>query len=331
MYPIRYVKKVFMNKIDISIIIVNYKSWSHLRSCLNSINNEVKTSLVYEVIIVDNDSDDGFMDSFSKEFSQFQFIINSGNNGFANGCNKGASKANGEYLLFLNPDTKVVANTFDALHQFSQENKEYGIVSCKQLKNDGGLENEMRFLPKFFTLFGLFRVFCKNKINKEFSSDLDLVHPEWISGSLVFINREWFDKVGGWDENYWMYFEDVQLSKDVLSAGGKLGLLRTTHIIHNHGGASRLNLKTSAITKIEVVISKHVYVVNNFAGFEKGLSLFLLIMSTFLTKLILAALGVIFFFIPKLKLQIILFVSLSRYYYSSIIRRSFLSKKSVNY
>jgi GT2 family glycosyltransferase len=320
-----------MNKIDISIIIVNYRSWSHLRNCLNSINNEVKTSLVYEVIIIDNDSDDGFMDSFSKEFLQFQFFINFGNNGFANGCNKGASKANGDYLLFLNPDTKVVANTFDALYQFSKVNKEYGIVSCKQLNKDGGLESEMRFLPKFFTLFGLFRVFYKKKITKEFSSDLDLVHPEWISGSIVFINREWFDKVNGWDENYWMYFEDVQLSKDVLSSGGKLGLLRTTHIIHNHGGSSRLNLKTSAITKIEVIISKHVYVVNNFVGFEKGLSLFLLIVNTFLTKLILAALGSIFFFIPKLKLQIILFVSLIKYYYSSIENRSFLSKKSVNY
>lgn len=321
------------SKIDVSIIIVNYKSWKHIRNCLQSLNFQ-SSFYSFEIIVVDNDSNDGVLIDFEREFPNVCFVLNSGNNGFASGCNLGSTHANGDYLLFLNPDTIANEDAILKMWQFAKANPSTGIVSCQQKKIRGGYEKSVRIFPNLFTLFGLTRAIYKRvnrkQLHNKFEIQDDVLFPDWVSGSVVFISKEWLGQIGGWDEDYWMYYEDMDLCKRVQIANGKIALLKSAEIIHNHGGASRINLKTASITKNEVLISKHVYVHNNFKGFEKFSSQLLLVINNIVIKLLSAILGTLLFFIPRMRLNVYLFANCIKYYAASIFRLSWLSKKSMN-
>ena len=318
----------------ISVIIVNYKCWKDLENCLFSLINIDKSDFNYEVIVVDNKSNDGIFNNFLNKFPEVKFVENSGNNGFSNGCNKGVSLAKGDYFLFLNPDTIVSKEPIISMLKLAKEHSDYGIVSCNQLNKKGGSEKIIRLFPSLQNLFGITRAIFKSIHKKELSKRFDIsngiVFPDWVSGSVVFISRKWFKKVDGWNEDYWMYSEDIDLCKKVSKLGGKIALNKNAHIIHNHGGASRLNVKTAALTKTEVIISKHVYVNNHFKGFLKYFSQFLIVFQVLSTKFILALFGIVLFFIPKMNLQLIIFINLINYYVYALVRNSWLSDRSMN-
>ena len=319
---------------DVSIIIVNYKSWNHLDNCLLPLEKIKGINFSLEVIVVDNFSNDGKIEDFSKKYIKTTFIENSGNNGFANGCNIGAKNSNGKYLLFLNPDAIASEEAILKMLKASKENSNYGIVSCSQVNSKGKAEDSIRIFPNFLTLFGVSRAIYR-KINKKYKEIVNSkeirIFPNWVSGSTVFISAAWFDKIKGWNEDYWMYYEDVDLSKKVFNLNGKVVLLKNAQIIHNHGGASRLNVKTSALTKSEVLMSRHVYVNTHFKGITKYISQLLLILQTVFSKLILGIIGVILFFIPKLNVQWYLLVNMIKYYISVLMNRTWLSKRSTQF
>lgn len=315
---------------DISIIIVNFKSWIHLENCLNSLKF-TSESFSYEVLVVDNQSNDGGLDDFKQKFDWVQFIENSGNNGFANGCNYGASLAKGDYLMFLNPDTIANPEAVSKIWQYAKQHPTSGIVSCKQKRPSGTYEKSHREFPSLFTLFGLLRAIAKLLTsNKPFTED-NVLFTGWVSGSLVFMSRDWFDQIQGWNEDYWMYFEDMDLSKRVHDSNGKVTILEDIEIIHNHGGSSRINMKTASLTKTESQISKHVYIVNHFKGIEQFLSLTVLVTYNIFIKFIFAIFGLIFFFIPKMRLNVYLWAKIVRYYFRSLIKGTWLSPNSMNY
>ncbi len=315
---------------EVSILIVNYKSWTHLSNCLDALQNITEENFTFEVVVVDNKSDDGKLQEFSDQYGEFRFIENSGNNGFANGCNTAALASKGAYLLFLNPDTVASEQAIAAMLAHLKQDSTTGIASCNQLNANGGSEDMDRMFLNTFTLFGLsralYRIFKKKTV-----AENNVLFPEWVSGSVVFMSRAWFQRVAGWNEDFWMYFEDVDISKKVQDAGGKVALLKDTNIIHNHGGASRINMKTASITKTEVLISKHVYLATHFKGLKRFLLLFAVVVNTFFSKLLFAIMGVFFFFIPKLKLNIYLFLELLRYYIQAIKKGSWLSKRGMNF
>jgi len=318
-------------KSKISVIIVNYKSWKHLTNCLNSLNAILSDSFKLEVIVVDNFSNDGLFSKYQQKYIFVEFIENSGNNGFANGCNLGAKNATGNYLLFLNPDTIASKEALLEMLNLSKNNDDYGIISCSQINPQGKKENEIRLFPSLETLFGITRAIYKkkykNELNKQFEKSKEIIFPDWVSGSVIFMSKSWFNKVKGWNEDFWMYFEDVDLCKRVTEANGKIVVSRNVEIIHNHGGASRLNINTSAITKTEVIISKHVYINLHFKGFYKNTSLFLLIIFTLLSKLILGSIGLVFYPIPKMRLQFYLCIKIINYYLQVIYRGCWIIKK----
>lgn len=322
-------------KVLVSVVIVTYKSWGHLDECLTSLSILNSPYFDLDVVVVDNDIDSEERSTFIEKYKEFLFIENSDNNGFSNGCNLGASYAKGGYFLFLNPDTVVSEESLRAMLFELISNKEYGIVSCLQINRLGAKEKQVRFFPSIYTIFGLFRAIYRSRtkslLSEKFGSDKSVIYPDWVSGSVVFISKEWFVKVGGWNEDYWMYYEDVSISRNVIDNGGKVALLRTVKIIHNHGGASRLNAETSALTKSEVIISRHVYVQNNFTGALKFLTHFLLVGYVFIGKSLLAFLSIFLFFIPKMKRNLLLFRDLVYYYVSSIRYRTWLSLRSMNH
>lgn len=321
--------------IDVSVVIVNYKSWDALRECLEALTTIHSNRFSFETIVVDNHSNDGKLDTFKTLFPSIIFIKNSGNNGFANGCNTGANLAKGDHLLFLNPDTIASENAIYELWNSAKNNPNFGIVTCTQLNEKGKAYKEVRFFPSLKTLFGSFRainkLFTKSKITQDFNPEKTIIFPDWATGAVIFMSVAWYKKINGWNEKYWLYFEDVDICKRIVNQGGKVALLRQTSILHKHGGASRINIKTKALTKTEVLISQHVYFKEHSKGFECLLIQFLLLFSLLFGKIAMGILGIIFFFIPKLKVNLYIFKNLFTYYISAIYNRTWTSSRSMLY
>lgn len=321
--------------IDISVVIVNYKSWDALKECLESLNTIHSNRFSFETIVVDNCSNDGKFNEFETLFPDVIFIKNSGNNGFANGCNTGAKLAKGDYLLFLNPDTVANEKAIYELWNNAKNNPDFGIVTCTQLNENGKAYKEILFFPSLKTLFGSFRaintLFIKKKINQDYNQNKTILFPNWATGAVIFMSVSWYKKVKGWNENYWLYFEDVAICKHVADLGGKVALLKQTSILHKHGGASRINIKTKALTKTEVLISQHVYFNEYSKGLEQKIIQLLLILSILFEKTILSIFGITFFFVPKLKVNIYIFKNLLAYYISAIKNRTWISPRSMIY
>lgn len=321
--------------IDISVVIVNYKSWDALTECLESLVNIHSNRFSFETIVVDNYSNDEKFNEFETLFPDIHFIKNSGNNGFANGCNTGAKLAKGDYLLFLNPDTVANEKAIYELWNSAKNNPDFGIVTCTQLNEKGKSYKEIRFFPSLKTLFGSFRaintLFTKKKINQDYNQNKTILFPDWATGAVIFMSVTWFKKVNGWNENYWLYFEDVDICKRVADQGGKVALLKEISILHKHGGASRINIKTKAITKTEVLISQHVYFNEHSKGFNRLIIQLLLLSSLLFEKTIMALLGITFFFIPKLKVNLYIFKNLLAHYTSAINNKTWTSPRSMLY
>ncbi|TDE07607.1 glycosyltransferase family 2 protein [Flavobacterium sandaracinum] len=320
---------------DISIIIVNYKGWKALDECLESIDSISSKTFSFEVIIVDNFSNDGQFPVFKHKYSKFTFIENTGNNGFSNGCNFGASIATGNHFLFLNPDTKLTLEALETLLQTAISHPEIGIVSCLQINENNVFYKQTNLFPALGRFFGisraLFRKLNKPKLEKRFNTTTDLFYPDWVTGAVIFISRNWFDKIKGWNEDYWLYFEDVDLCKKVADLGGKIAVTRKATIFHQHGGASRINVKTKALTKTEVIISKHVYISNQFST---GIQIYLqslLILGVLLEKILLSIISLFLFFIPKLKVNRLMLKNLTVYYFNALQKQTWISPRAMNY
>lgn len=315
---------------DVSIIIVNYRSWKPLHNCLESLLSIEKTNITFEVIVVDNFSDDGKFDLFQNKFSDFIFIQNNINSGFANGCNLGASKAKSDFFLFLNPDTIISPNTLDTLYTAYTNNSELGILSCLLIDRKNRFFNQKNVFPSPVHIFGIGRFFHR-KINTAFNTKDELFYPDWVTGAAVFISRKWFEKVNGWNEDYWLYFEDVEICKKIALKKGKIAVTRNTAILHEHGGSSRNDFETEHICKTEVIISKHVYINNNFSPLTKIPSHTALMVFTLFEKTFLSLLSLFMFSNLKLRTNKHILKNLCFYYYNASKKRSWLSKRSVNH
>jgi GT2 family glycosyltransferase len=315
----------------LSIIIVNYKSWGILKRNLDLLVSYKFNDFEMEVIVVDNCSNDGEFITFSEKFPSINFIENSGNWGFAHGCNLGAKYAKGEILLFLNPDTLAPKEALGKMFLYYFSNENSGIVSCKQSEKPSSYQ---KITPSIYTLFGpqrsLYKLFFQNKFKETNCQTCNCVavSPDWISGSVVMISRKWFEKIGGWNTDYWMYSEDVELSRKVADAGGDLRLLCNTNIKHEHGGASRINPITSALTKTEVIISQHVFIRNNFSEIQKIPSHIILIINTLIFKTFFGIIGFCLFFLPKARVQFYILKNCLKYYFSVIKNVTWISPRS---
>jgi GT2 family glycosyltransferase len=319
---------------DVSIIIVNYRSWKPLQECLESILS-LHTNLLFEVIILDNFSDDNQFNLFKDNYIDFIFIKKDNNSGYSNACNLGAKKATGDYLLFLNPDTKILANTLDTFYTTYQKHPEIGILSCLQVDKKNRPFNQKNIFPTIIHGFGVNRFFYKflfqKKIEKKFTVKDDLFYPDWVTGAVIFISRDWFKKINGWNEDYWLYFEDVDICKKIIQNNGKVAVTQNTIVLHEHGGSSRSNFEIEHISKTEVIISKHVYINTNFSPLTKIPSHTLLLFFILSEKTILSLLSIILFTNLKLKTNRFILKNLYLYYFNAVKKQTWLSPRSTNY
>ncbi len=316
---------------DLSIVIVCYKGWKRLILCLESLDSFTGINFKTEVIIVDNKSDDNTYKQIAERFSKFRFIQNTVNGGFANGCNMGAGNAVGEYLLFLNPDTVASESEVEKLLNTAKQNPSYSILSCRQINERGKESIASGQFPGLSNLTGFMRALSGGQKDEFYDRIPGITFPDWISGSVVLIKRALFQKINGFDEDFWMYYEDVDLCRRVRNLPGEVAQCSNIKIEHNHGGSSRINLKTESLTKTEVHISRHIYISKYKTGLNKILIQTFLVVNNLISSGLIAIIGLILFFIPKLFARTLIFSLLIRYYCGALVRLSWISPRSVNF
>jgi GT2 family glycosyltransferase len=236
--------------------------------------------------------------------------------------------------LFLNPDTTV---TVDALYDMLEEVRvrpQNSIVSCRQVKEDGSNDRPYGKFLSAKNLTGwqraIFAMFS-GKIEDKISQTKHYIYPDWVSGSVLMIRRESFFRLGKWDEDYWMYFEDVDLCRRALENDGEIVKLKNSVVRHTHGGSSRIDREVTVVTKTEVHISRHVYISKHENFGNAMLMHSILILNNMVLGLVPALIGLPLFFIKSLSVNSLSYFRLMDYYLSVISSGTWLSQRSVNY
>lgn len=252
----------------LSVVIVNYNVKYFLEQCLYSLQKSAE-GIPVEVIIVDNQSTDGSVDYLKSRFPHVKFIINDSNLGFAKACNKGLEFASGEYILFLNPDTLLSENTLRCCTRFLDQNKETGAVGVKMLDGAGRfLKESKRSFPSpltsLYKLFGLSRLFPRSRIfSRYYAGHLDENknhEVDVLAGAFMMIRKEVLQKLGSFDQEFFMYGEDIDLSYRIQKAGYKNYYLAETEIIHFKGESTRrgsFNYVRLFYTAMSIFVKKH--------------------------------------------------------------------------
>jgi GT2 family glycosyltransferase len=255
----------------LSIIIVNYRSWKRLSACLHSIEQQGLQDL--EVIVVDNFSNDGQGESFAAQFPNVKWIMQNINGGFAQACNMGAAHASGNWLLFLNPDTILNTPVLNPLLEKAEQETEWKLIGIRQLNDAGKDTHPHGVFLKWWNVWPPFRSLERLLKGREFSrqylSTAPITFPDWISGAFVLIRKNDFEELGGWDERFWMYYEDMDLSKRAADKGWKRVMYNELVCIHSHGGSSRINHDIKALTKSTVIKSASIYINKYITGFTR--------------------------------------------------------------
>lgn len=231
---------------DISIVILNYKSRELALSCINSIKNADFSGLAYEIIVVDNNSQDGLDEILKAKYPEAKLIQNGKNLGMGAGNNVGIREARGKYVAVMNPDTVADKDAFRKLFDFMEANPRIGVAGPKQFYPDGTMQNSCYrwygVLTPFFrkTFLGRWSVGQKS-IDKFLMKDFDhdsIKEVDWLLGSFLFCRTEALKKVGMFDEDFFLYFEDTDLAKRFWKNGWKVVYLPDAKIIHNHSRES---------------------------------------------------------------------------------------------
>ena len=241
---------------DLSIIIVNYNVRQFLENALHSVRRAIE-GLNAEVIVVDNASADGSVEMVRENFPDIRLIENRQNLGFARANNSALQTARGRYLLLLNPDTVLQEDTLRVMITFFEEHGDAGLAGCKILNPDGSFQLSCRrSFPtpwiSFTRVFGLSALFPGSRLFGRYNLTYlnpDETYPvDAVSGSFMMFSRQAYEKVGGLDEMFFMYGEDLDYCYRVRQAGYKVYYVHDTKIIHFKGEST----KRSDIDEIRV-------------------------------------------------------------------------------
>jgi GT2 family glycosyltransferase len=273
----------------VSVIIVNYHVKKEFFACLESIY-ATKPKVSFEIIIVDNDEKKTIQKELQKQFPKVIYIPNE-NKGFGQGNNVGAKQAKGEYLFFLNPDTRLLNNCIDELFDFLNKHKKAAIVAPLLFDKDNkpyelqGIK-ELTPFRAIFVLSFINKLFPNNKIFQEYYirhwDKKNIIEIDAIPGTAFMIKKNIFEKVAGFDEKFFLYFEEFDLCKRVRDAGYQIYIIPNTRIFHAWGSSTEKEEKK----KIDKIFQK-----SRFYYFKKHFGL----LQAFFTEAILRTSKITFF------------------------------------
>lgn len=243
---------------EISVVIVNYRKGELLHDCVESVFATAK-DLRVEVIVVDNASGDGTAESLPRDLSRLRLIANRDNVGFARATNQGMATASGDLLLWLNPDTVVREGALAELRGFMRGHQDAGAVGPKMVGPDGSTQYSCRAFPSFAAaLFARYSLATQLWPSNPFSRRYllsDWAHDtvrkvDWISGACLMTSRDVIRQVGGLDEGFFLFNEDVDWCRRLKTAGWSVYYEPHAVVVH-HIGASRDPLRA------RMVIERH--------------------------------------------------------------------------
>jgi len=244
-----------MSDIELSFITVNYCTPDLITLLVESIEQS-PPPVPWEIIVVDNKSPDGSAEVIAREHPNIKFLPMDKNYGFGCGNNRGAEVAEGRIIVLINSDCEIKEESFGKGIEFLDNNPEVGVLGLKVLTSEGELEQTARGFPDASTgLFGrstflgkIAQKFGKTQkggmAGKNLMTDPDAVEPyavDWVSGALMMIKRECWEKVGGFDEDYFMYWEDADLCYRAKKAGYKTYYFPCSEVTHRPGSSSAKN------------------------------------------------------------------------------------------
>jgi GT2 family glycosyltransferase len=228
---------------QLSVIILNYNVRYFLEQCLASVQ-EALIGINSEIIVVDNLSSDDSCDMIKSRFPNIKLIENDSNLGFPKGNNIGVASANGDYICILNPDTVVAEDTFEKILAFAEKQVNLGIVGCKLIDGSGNfLPESKRGIPTpvvaLTKIFGLYKLFpnCKlfNRYYAQHLSENKTGNVAILVGAFMIMKRDLYNEIGGFDENCFMYSDDIDLSYMALKSGKSNYYFHETSVIHYKG------------------------------------------------------------------------------------------------
>ena len=241
---------------DLSIIVVNWNSVDYLKDCVASVEQNT-TGITYEFVVVDNNSAAGETEKLKALPKTVKLIESNENLGFAKANNLGFRNSTGDYLLFLNPDTKLIGPSINKMLAAARTLPDAGVVGCKLLNSDLTVQlSSIQAVPNItnqvldaeYLLLKWPR--CSLwKTAPLFSNDANPVKVDMISGACMLIKRNVFESVGTFSEDYFMYAEDLDLNGKILDAGYCNYYIGQAEIIH-HGGKSSSRQKVSQWTVV---------------------------------------------------------------------------------
>ncbi len=227
---------------QLSIIILNYNVRYFLELCLKSVSAAIST-LDAEIIVVDNNSSDDSCEMVKQQFPEVLLIENELNSGFSKGNNIGVSHAKGKYVCILNPDTVVPEDAFSQLIEFAENQTNLGIVGCRLIDGTGKyLPESKRNIPKprvaFKKLLGNPNDYYANQLEEH-----DIGKAPIFVGAFMLLKKTVYEQVNGFDEDYFMYGEDIDLSYKILKAGYDNYYYGKTTVIHFKGESTLKDTK----------------------------------------------------------------------------------------
>ncbi len=227
----------------VSIIILSYNTKELLKKCLRSVITHLDKK-TFELIVVDNASSDGSSEMVRKDFPEVLLVENKENTGFTKGNNIGAKKVKGDLLLFLNSDTELQDDSLNSMISFMKE-KSAGIVGGKMKNTDGSLQ---RSYGKFYTLPRIFFMLVAGEKGELLSSRITSPQQvDWVSGGFMLVVRKVFEDLGGFDENIFMYIEDMEFCYRAKQKNQAVYFYPQAVVAHHGYGSSN---RTFAIVQI---------------------------------------------------------------------------------
>jgi N-acetylglucosaminyl-diphospho-decaprenol L-rhamnosyltransferase len=243
--------------VDLTIIIVSWNVCDLLRRCLNS-TFEVRGSaengvppapdsgLEVEVIVIDNASTDGSPDMVRTEFPQVHLIANDENRGFTAANNQGLAAGQGRYFLLLNPDTEVVGDALATMVHYMDAHPQTGALGPQLCYPDGSLQSSRRRFPTLATALVESTIvqewWTDNRLVRRYTmadTPDDAIQPvDWVVGACLLVRRHVYEQVGGLDEGFFMYSEELDWCRRIKDAGWEVVYLPTATIVHHEGKSS---------------------------------------------------------------------------------------------
>ncbi|HEY4628020.1 MAG TPA: glycosyltransferase family 2 protein [Flavobacterium sp.] len=226
---------------QLSVIILNYNVRYFLELCVLSVQKALE-NVDGEIIVVDNNSQDNSCEMMKQRFPSVKLIENKENSGFPKGNNIGVAAAKGEYICILNPDTVVAEDTFTKVLAFAKKQKELGIVGVKLIDGTGNfLPESKRGIPTPFVAFtkitGLYKLFPTTfgEYYAQHLSENETGKVDILVGAFMLMKRDLYNEIGGFDENCFMYSDDIDLSYMALKKGKSNYYFHETSVIHYKG------------------------------------------------------------------------------------------------